>query len=162
MNCDIVCFLLCVCVCLPAAQHDFASTVDSLLFIGPQLVALSSAGKVAVWNMHTSHWKVQQLTPITSHDTAGSSLLLGCANGKVYYIGKSRSAYEYRCVVRNRHTQFTYVCSLFGISQSKYSIRSTAGLPPLFGSFYKIWSSNVTYQVLLANPVLNLTEAAVG
>ena len=35
----------------------------------------------------THHWKVQQVTPITSHDTAGSSLLLGCANGKIYYIG---------------------------------------------------------------------------
>eukprot|EP00117_Sycon_ciliatum_P036086 scpid52615/ scgid2444/ BTB/POZ domain-containing protein KCTD3 len=67
-------------------KHDFASTVDSLIFIGPQLVALSSTGKVAVWNPMTRQWKVQHVTPITSHDTAGSSLLLGCANGKIYYI----------------------------------------------------------------------------
>lgn len=32
--------------------------------------------------------KVQDVVPITSCDTAGSFLLLGCNNGSIYYIGK--------------------------------------------------------------------------
>lgn len=32
--------------------------------------------------------QVQDVVPITSCDTAGSFLLLGCNNGSIYYIGK--------------------------------------------------------------------------
>uniref|UniRef100_A0A8C4N530 BTB/POZ domain-containing protein KCTD3 n=1 Tax=Eptatretus burgeri TaxID=7764 RepID=A0A8C4N530_EPTBU len=61
-------------------------SVDSLFFIGNQLVATSHTGKVGVWNAVTQHWQVQDVVPITSYDTAGSFLLLGCNNGSIYYI----------------------------------------------------------------------------
>uniref|UniRef100_A0A7N8WZY2 BTB/POZ domain-containing protein KCTD3 n=1 Tax=Mastacembelus armatus TaxID=205130 RepID=A0A7N8WZY2_9TELE len=46
----------------------------------------SEIGKVGVWNAVTQHWQVQDVVPITSCDTAGSFLLLGCNNGSIYYI----------------------------------------------------------------------------
>lgn len=61
-------------------------SVDSLFFIGSQLVALSQTGKVGVWHAMTQHWQIQDVIPITSYDTAGSFLLLGCNNGSIYYI----------------------------------------------------------------------------
>lgn len=64
--------------------------VEYLFFIGNQLVALSSSGKIGVWHAMTQHWQIQDLCPILSFDTAGSFLLLGCNNGSIYYIGKSR------------------------------------------------------------------------
>ena len=33
-------------------------------------------------------FQIQDVVPVTSYDTAGSFLLLGCENGSVYYIGK--------------------------------------------------------------------------
>ncbi|XP_038865263.1 BTB/POZ domain-containing protein KCTD3-like [Salvelinus namaycush] len=60
--------------------------VDHMFFIGNQLVATSHTGKVGVWNAVTQHWQVQDVVPITSCDTAGSFLLLGCNNGSIYYI----------------------------------------------------------------------------
>lgn len=62
--------------------------VEYLFFIGNQLVALSSSGKIGVWHAMTQHWQIQDLCPILSFDTAGSFLLLGCNNGSIYYIGK--------------------------------------------------------------------------
>lgn len=62
--------------------------VEFLFFIGSQLVALSSSGKIGVWHAMTQHWQIQDLEPILSFDTAGSFLLLGCNNGSIYYIGK--------------------------------------------------------------------------
>ena len=35
--------------------------VDSLFFIGNQLVATSHTGKVGVWNAVTQHWQVKRL-----------------------------------------------------------------------------------------------------
>lgn len=61
--------------------------VEYLFFIGSQLVALSSSGKIGVWHAMTQHWQIQDLEPILSFDTAGSFLLLGCNNGSIYYIG---------------------------------------------------------------------------
>lgn len=61
--------------------------VEYLFFIGSQLVALSSSGKIGVWHAMTQHWQIQDLVPILSFDTAGSFLLLGCNNGSIYYIG---------------------------------------------------------------------------
>ncbi|KAK3092522.1 hypothetical protein FSP39_003957 [Pinctada imbricata] len=61
-------------------------SVDSLFFIGSQLVALSQTGKVGVWHAMTQHWQIQDVVPISSYDTAGSFLLLGCHNGSIYYI----------------------------------------------------------------------------
>ncbi|XP_060588703.1 BTB/POZ domain-containing protein KCTD3-like isoform X1 [Ruditapes philippinarum] len=61
-------------------------SVDSLFFIGSQLVALSKLGKVGVWHSMTHNWQIQDVVAITSYDKAGSFLLLGCENGSVYYI----------------------------------------------------------------------------
>ena len=61
--------------------------VEYLFFIGNQLVALSSSGKIGVWHSMTQHWQTQDLLPILSFDHAGSFLLLGCNNGSIYYIG---------------------------------------------------------------------------
>ncbi|XP_077980981.1 BTB/POZ domain-containing protein KCTD3-like [Glandiceps talaboti] len=60
--------------------------VDALFFIGSQLVATSTTGKVGVWHAMTQNWQVQEVQPVTSYDTAGSNLLLGCSNGSIYYI----------------------------------------------------------------------------
>lgn len=62
--------------------------VEYLFFIGSQLVALSSSGKIGVWHAMTQHWQIQDLVPILSFDSAGSFLLLGCNNGSIYYIGE--------------------------------------------------------------------------
>ena len=62
--------------------------VEFLFFIGNQLVALSSSGKIGVWHSNTRHFQIQDLLPILSFDHAGSFLLLGCTNGSIYYIGK--------------------------------------------------------------------------
>ncbi|GFY68349.1 hypothetical protein TNIN_28361 [Trichonephila inaurata madagascariensis] len=64
----------------------FTVSVDHLFFIGSQLVALSHTGKVGVWHAMTQHWQIQDVIPISSFDTAGSFLLLGCNNGSIYYI----------------------------------------------------------------------------
>lgn len=61
--------------------------VEYLFFIGSQLVALSPLGKIGVWHAMTQHWQIQDVVPISSFDTAGSFLLLGCSNGSIYYIG---------------------------------------------------------------------------
>lgn len=66
---------------------NFNVRVEFLVFIGSQLVALSSSGKIGVWQAMTQHWQMQDLVPILSFDTAGSFLLLGCNNGSIYYIG---------------------------------------------------------------------------
>ncbi|KAL3287370.1 hypothetical protein HHI36_001844 [Cryptolaemus montrouzieri] len=60
--------------------------VEYLFFIGSQLVALSPSGKLGVWHAMTQHWQTQDVMPISSFDTAGSILLLGCNNGCIYYI----------------------------------------------------------------------------
>lgn len=65
--------------------------VEYLFFIGSQLVALSPTGKIGVWHAMTQHWQIQDVVPISSFDTAGSFLLLGCNNGSIYYIGKCLS-----------------------------------------------------------------------
>ena len=62
--------------------------VEFLFFIGNQLVALSSSGKIGVWHSNTRHFQIQDLLPILSFDHAGSFLLLGCTNGSIYYIGE--------------------------------------------------------------------------
>jgi len=62
------------------------SCVDHLFFIGTQLVALSSSGKIGVWNSMTQLWQSQGISPVTSHDTAGSFLLLGSSNGSINYV----------------------------------------------------------------------------
>jgi hypothetical protein len=60
--------------------------VDNLFFIGSQLVATSCTGKIGVWNSLSQLWQTQDITPISSFDTAGSFLLLGGKNGSLYYI----------------------------------------------------------------------------
>ena len=77
--------------------------VDGLFFIGMQLVAISNTGKVAVWQSVQRHWQLQDVEPICSYDAAGSFLLLGCANGSIYYIGEwtnidiLQSLWVYKC-----------------------------------------------------------------
>lgn len=61
--------------------------VEFLFFIGTQLVALSQMGKIGVWHSMTQHVLVQDIVPISSFDTAGSFLLLGCSSGAISYIG---------------------------------------------------------------------------
>ena len=64
--------------------------VEHLLFVGPQLVALSGAGsrsKAGVWHTSTQHWQTQDVAHLTTYDTAGSFLLLGTATGAINYIG---------------------------------------------------------------------------
>lgn len=68
--------------------------VEYLFFIGSQLVALSSTGKIGVWHAMSQHWQIQDVVPISSFDTAGSFLLLGCNNGSIYYIG-NRTKYAH-------------------------------------------------------------------
>ncbi|KAK0181906.1 hypothetical protein PV327_000090 [Microctonus hyperodae] len=51
-----------------------------------QLVALSPTGKIGVWHAMSQHWQIQDVVSISSFDTAGSFLLLGCNNGSIYYI----------------------------------------------------------------------------
>ncbi|KAJ0173557.1 hypothetical protein K1T71_010706 [Dendrolimus kikuchii] len=63
--------------------------VEQLLFVGPQLVALSGAGarsKAGVWHTSTQHWQTQDVAHLSTHDTAGSFLLLGTATGAINYI----------------------------------------------------------------------------
>ncbi|XP_074104622.1 BTB/POZ domain-containing protein KCTD3 isoform X3 [Cotesia typhae] len=60
--------------------------VEYLFFIGSQLVALSPTGKIGVWHAMSQHWQIQDVVSISSFDTAGSFLLLGCNNGSIYYI----------------------------------------------------------------------------
>ncbi|XP_039105908.1 SH3KBP1-binding protein 1 isoform X3 [Hyaena hyaena] len=60
--------------------------VEALFFVGNQLIATSHTGRIGVWNAVTKHWQVQDVQPITSYDAAGSFLLLGCANGSIYYV----------------------------------------------------------------------------
>ncbi|CAF0772404.1 unnamed protein product [Brachionus calyciflorus] len=67
-------------------NFNLGSLVENLFFIGSQLVATSSIGKIGVWNSLSQQWQTQDLTPITSYDTAGSVLLLGSQNGLLYYI----------------------------------------------------------------------------
>ena len=67
--------------------YNLSVPVDKLFFIGSQMVALSQTGKVLIWHSMTQSWQVQDVMPISSYDTAGSFLLLGCTNGSIYYIG---------------------------------------------------------------------------
>lgn len=65
--------------------------MEHLLFVGPQLVALSGAGsrsKAGVWHTSTQHWQTQDVAHLTTYDTAGSFLLLGTATGAINYIGE--------------------------------------------------------------------------
>lgn len=73
--------------------------MEYLFFIGSQLVALSPSGKLGVWHAMTQHWQTQDVVPISSFDTAGSILLLGCNNGCIYYIGKSKKRLQNKLVV---------------------------------------------------------------
>jgi hypothetical protein len=59
---------------------------NSLFFIGSHLVALSHSGKLGVWHAMSQNWQVQDVAPISSYDTTGSFLLLGCNNGSIYNI----------------------------------------------------------------------------
>lgn len=67
-------------------NFNLNAIVDNLFFIGSQLVATSNAGKIGVWNSLSQLWQTQDITPISSFDTAGSVLLLGGQNGVLYYI----------------------------------------------------------------------------
>uniref|UniRef100_A0A8C5ESP1 BTB domain-containing protein n=1 Tax=Gouania willdenowi TaxID=441366 RepID=A0A8C5ESP1_GOUWI len=92
--------------------------VDDLFFIGNQLVATSHTGKVGVWNAVTQHWQVQDVVPITSCDTAGSFLLLGCNNGSIYYIGTHTHTHSKICDVTN-----TVLITFVGAYMQKFPLR---------------------------------------
>ncbi|CAB3398944.1 unnamed protein product [Caenorhabditis bovis] len=67
-------------------SFTMAVPIDNLFFVGTQMVALSRMGKVGIWHSATQNWQAQDVAPISCYDTAGSSLLLGCNNGSLYYI----------------------------------------------------------------------------
>lgn len=108
------------CPC-PAGVFSLNVPVEALFFVGNQLIATSHAGKVGVWNAVTKHWQVsgdegagvwcsvlsgwilsvvsvqnQEVVPISSYDTAGSFLILGCNNGSIYYIGNDHGVADRR------------------------------------------------------------------
>ncbi|MEQ2293919.1 BTB/POZ domain-containing protein kctd3 [Ameca splendens] len=70
----------------PAGVFSLNVPAEALFFVGNQLIATSHTGKVGVWNAVTKHWQNQDVVPISSYDTAGSFLILGCNNGSIYYI----------------------------------------------------------------------------
>ncbi|XP_048585658.1 BTB/POZ domain-containing protein KCTD3 isoform X2 [Nematostella vectensis] len=74
------------CAKFEIGTFDLTMPVDTLFFIGSQLVGTSHTGKVGVWNSMSQHWQIQDVVPISSYDKAGSFLLLGCSNGSIYYI----------------------------------------------------------------------------
>ena len=65
---------------------DLLVKVDSLFYIGSQLVALSRTGRVGVRNAMTQQWQIQEVQRITSFERCGLLLLLGCADGSIYYV----------------------------------------------------------------------------
>lgn len=72
-------------------KFNLGVRVEHLLFVGPQLVALSGAAKhskAGVWHTSTQHWQTQDVAHLTTYDTAGSFLLLGTATGTINYIGE--------------------------------------------------------------------------
>lgn len=85
--------------------------VEFLFFIGNQLVALSSSGKIGVWHSNTRHFQIQDLLPILSFDHAGSFLLLGCTNGSIYYIGKFQCFQK--LIIFNSENYFFQTCKSF-------------------------------------------------
>jgi len=74
------------CTAHQIGTFSLGACVDSLLFIGNQLVATRSSGKIGVWNSLTQLWQIQDVAPIACYDTADSVLLLGGQNGVIYYI----------------------------------------------------------------------------
>ena len=78
--------------CKPQAQQveigtfDLKSPVNALFFIGPQLVAISSAGKVGVWHYSNQNWTAQGVYEITSYTSVGSLLVWGSSNGIINSI----------------------------------------------------------------------------
>ena len=68
------------------ATLDLTVTVDDLLFINNNLVALSRQGKVGVRNSRTLLWQVQDVDCITSFAAAGSILLLGSDRGRIFLV----------------------------------------------------------------------------
>ncbi|VDL80686.1 unnamed protein product [Nippostrongylus brasiliensis] len=73
-------------IAVKKGTFSLSVAVDKLFFIGSQMVALSRTGKVGIWHSMTHNWQVQDVVAISCYDTAGSSLLLGCTNGSMYYI----------------------------------------------------------------------------
>ena len=71
-------------------NFNMESSIKALFFIGSQLVAYgvgrTGRGRVGVWNAVSQNWQTQDIVEITSHDTAAAYLLLGGANGAIYYI----------------------------------------------------------------------------
>lgn len=51
--------------CLFTGKFSLNVSVDSLFFIGSQLVALSQTGKVGVWHAMSQHWQVMSALTTT-------------------------------------------------------------------------------------------------
>jgi hypothetical protein len=64
----------------------FGGPIDNLFFINSQLVATGDERKVGVWHSLSQQWQTQELTRISSFDTAGTFLLLGSETGSIYYF----------------------------------------------------------------------------
>ncbi|EQB78599.1 potassium channel tetramerisation domain containing 3 [Camelus ferus] len=72
-------------VCDEISASDLQVSTDSSGLRLPAVTAVVLAGQVLVWPLAVV-LPVQDVVPITSYDTAGSFLLLGCNNGSIYYI----------------------------------------------------------------------------
>eukprot|EP01147_Barroeca_monosierra_P002250 gene2250-5253_t len=68
------------------ATLDLTVSIDDLLFINSNLVAISRKGKVGVRNARTLVWQVQDVEEITSYAAASSLLLLGSHHGRIYHV----------------------------------------------------------------------------
>ena len=65
-------------------NRDYSYSVVFDLFYFITIFSLNEKSHVK-WR---HFFQIQDMTPISSYDTAGSFLLLGCQNGSIYYIGK--------------------------------------------------------------------------
>lgn len=71
--------------------------------------------------MTISPHQVQDVVPITSYDTAGSFLLLGCSNGSIYYIGEWAPSCFPGSSKRQRTLSFVVSNALPSVSVSRHA-----------------------------------------
>ncbi|KAF5308188.1 hypothetical protein FQR65_LT06368 [Abscondita terminalis] len=107
--------------------------VEYLFFIGSQLVALSPSGKLGVWHAMTQHWQTQDVVPITSFDTAGSFLLLGCNNGCICYIGLAYLDPMPVQIIKAHHNWISVAYAHFVVC---YRLKDSSGWQQVFTSPY--------------------------
>lgn len=106
--------LLCFC----EGVFSLGVPVDSLFFIGSQLVATSHTGKVGVWNAVTQHWQVQQFTFYTTtvkcqFNNQGSYLIMSFA---IYHL------YRYRMWCPSQAVTLLAPFSCWAVTTAQFTI----------------------------------------